>query len=40
MDLSLAFQNQVYHARDVSFLYSFENVLTNETIWKSIYKKK
>ena len=36
LDSSLAFQNGVYYTRDVSFLNSFENVLTNEIIWKSM----
>ena len=30
--LDLAFQNRVYCTRDVSFLNSFENVLTNKII--------
>ena len=40
MDSSLVFQNRVYHTRDVSFLNSFENVQTNEIIWKSVLFKK
>ena len=40
--LDLAFQNRVYCTRDVSFLNSFENMLTNKIIWKSMlfWKKK
>ena len=33
--LDLAFQNQVYCTRDVSFLNNFENVLTNKIVCKS-----
>ena len=42
MDSNLAFQNRVYYAWDVSFLNSFENVLTNEIDWKLVlfWKKK
>ena len=39
MDSSLAFQNQVYYTQDVSFLNNFENMLTNEIVWKSVLKK-
>ena len=39
MDSSLAFQNQVYYIQDVSFLNSFENILINKIVWKSILKK-
>ena len=39
MDSSLAFQNQVYYTQDVSFLNSFENMLINEIVWKSVLKK-
>ena len=31
--LNLAIQNQVYRTQDISFLNSFENVLTNKIIW-------
>ena len=34
--LNLAYQNQVYYTRDVSFLNSFENMLTNEIVWKLV----
>ena len=30
--LDLAIQNQVYRTQDVSFLNSFENVLTNKIV--------
>ena len=42
MDSSLAFQNRVYYTQEVSFLNSFENMLTNEIVWKSVlfWKKK
>ena len=36
MDSSLAFQNRVYYTRDGRFVNSFENVLTNEFVWKSM----
>ena len=34
--LSFTFQNRVYYIRDISFLNSFENVLTNKIVWKSV----
>ena len=34
--LDLAYQNRVYCTRDVSFLNSFENMLTNEIFWKLV----
>ena len=42
MDSSLAFQNRVYYTQDESFLNNFENMLTNEIVWKSVlfWKKK
>ena len=36
MDSSLAFQNRAYYTWNVKFLNSFENVLTNEIVWKSM----
>ena len=38
--LNLAYQNRVYITRDVSFLNSFKNALTNEIVWKFVLFKK
>ena len=38
--LNLAYQNRVYRTRDVSFLNSFKNALTNEIVWKIVLFKK